>query len=252
VSLNSWFKHYNNAHEGQSIFNLWASNQPEVIAFYWTLLELVSRWELEESRGELQLNLSTLRAKLGMNSQRSKKLLLKIEETFKIEVLWINEESFRVSIPNWLELQERRGGKRESKFHQSSTETGIEERGKKKEERIQSNDVFDFESVYQHYPRKSGKSEGMVRLSEIITSQADFDLFSKAVLNYAKDCELNKTPEGFVKQFSSFVGTKKIQRWRDYIDLTPSDRRTEKEKSLSKTKPTQIIVEDLPSEYNHE
>lgn len=141
MSLNSWFKHYNNAHEGQSIFNLWASNQPEVIAFYWTLLELVSRWELEESRGELQLNLSTLRAKLGMNAQRSRKLLLKIQETFKIEVLWISDESFKVSIPNWLELQERRGGKRESKFHQSSTESPTEARSKKKEDKIQKKDT---------------------------------------------------------------------------------------------------------------
>lgn len=133
VSKNSWFKHYNKAHEGQTMAELWAAKETEVIAFYWTLLELVSKWESEESRGELQLKFSTIRSKLGMNSQRTAKLLTKISETFEIKVEFISKESFKVSIPNWLELQETRGGKREAKLEQKESKKPTEARGKKKD-----------------------------------------------------------------------------------------------------------------------
>ncbi len=143
MAKNSWFKHYNTAHEGQTMSELWAENDTETIAFYWTILELVSRWESEDSRGDLEMKLSIFRMKLGMKSQRSRKLLAKISQRFKIDLEWISDKSFKLSIPNWLELQETRGGKREAKKSQSLIKKPIEVRSKNKEEDNTTTNVID-------------------------------------------------------------------------------------------------------------
>lgn len=136
MSKLQWFKHYNTAHEGQTIAQLWSEpGGGEVIAFYWTVLEMVSRFEDPERRGTWTANLSIFKSKLGMNRQKSSKLLRKISETFQIKVLWNSEESFEVFVPKWLELQETRGGKREAKIEQN---TG---RREKREERSKNKEI---------------------------------------------------------------------------------------------------------------
>ena len=78
---------------------------------------------------------------------------------------------------------------------------------------------FDFESLYRFYPLKKGKAEGITRLKKIITSQDDFDSFQKAIHNYTQNIKANGTESRFIKHFSSFVGTKEIQPWRDWLDV---------------------------------
>ena len=78
---------------------------------------------------------------------------------------------------------------------------------------------FDFEAVYKNYPRKVGKEKGIKSLKASIKTTEDFDALSKAILNYAKECELNATEPRFVKHFSSFVSV-----WRDFVDFIPADR----------------------------
>jgi len=134
ASKNAWFKHYNMASEGQTIAQLWAENDTETIAFYWTVLEMVSRWEDETKRGFWAGNLSIFRAKLGMKSQRSRKLLSKITERFSFNLEWISDQSFQLSIPKWLELQEKRGGKSKAKKEQKA------DRGERTEDRGQKTD----------------------------------------------------------------------------------------------------------------
>jgi hypothetical protein len=126
----SWFKHYNLAHEGQTIAQLWAENDTECIAFYWTVLEMISRWEDPENRGTWTGNLSIFRSKLGMKKQRSYRNLTKISDRFCLALSWISDESFQLSVPKWLELQENRGGKNLAKNEQNP------DRGKRLEVRI--------------------------------------------------------------------------------------------------------------------
>lgn len=133
MAKNVWFKHYNEAHDGNTMSQLWAEKDFEAIAFYWAVLEMVSRWEDPEKRGSWTGKLSIFKTKLGLNCQKSRKLLLRIALTFKMEVKWNLDESFTVFIPNWSKLQETRGGKREAKT--SKVLQRKEERGKRKEER---------------------------------------------------------------------------------------------------------------------
>lgn len=80
---------------------------------------------------------------------------------------------------------------------------------------------FNFEEISKNYPRNGDRAEGIARLKDLIKSQEDFNALTKAVSNYAKHCELNETEEKFIKQFTTFVGTKKVQRWKDYVNFTP-------------------------------
>lgn len=77
---------------------------------------------------------------------------------------------------------------------------------------------FDFESLYQAYPRKEGKAEGMTRLEKRIKSQDEFDSFAKAVRKYASICKLEGRDKKFQLKWSSFVGAEGGERWLDYAD----------------------------------
>lgn len=110
-----YFKHSNTANEGQTLTTLWAENDTELIAFFWFILESVSRFETEEKRGFWAGNLSYFKVKLGMKSQRSYRLLTKISERFQIDLEWISDQSFQLYVRNWLEFQPSWGGKRASR-----------------------------------------------------------------------------------------------------------------------------------------
>lgn len=81
---------------------------------------------------------------------------------------------------------------------------------------------FDFESLYREYPRREGKAAGMKRLATMITTEEDFTLFATAVRNYAEKCRVEAIEPKFIKLWSSFIGTKDCESWRDYIEFKAS------------------------------
>jgi heme-degrading monooxygenase HmoA len=229
-----WFKHYNDAHEGQTIAQLWAEpGGGEVVGFYWTILEMVSRWEDQEKRGSWCANLSIFKSKLGMNRQKSRKLLQKISETFQMKVFWKSDESFELFVPKWLELQETRGGKREAKIEQSAG------RREKREGRRENNTTmsakepdgvssvseadegeFNLEAIYEAYPRRKGdqrKQLGLKRLKAIIKTDDDFHLAMRSVKGYkAHLMSQNKVGTEFVKMFASFWDS--LGDWKSWAE----------------------------------
>lgn len=74
--------------------------------------------------------------------------------------------------------------------------------------------VFDFDSIYQQYPRKEGKKRGMEFLKRHVTTQDQFERLRRSVSNYAAKVAREKTEPRFVKLFSSFVAV-----FEDYVDL---------------------------------
>lgn len=222
--LLDWFKHYNTASDGHSLQQLISEKDYESIAIYWWILEQLSKFEDRnevESSGKITLKFSYFKMKLGQNRQRITKVLLKIAQTFKIEVLINFDESVTVFVPKWLELQETRGGKREAKIQQSFSKEGTEVRDKSKEIRIKelrikNTDAFDFESAYILYPLKKGKSNGFKTLAKTIKTENDLELLKQAIGNYKKETEINKTESKWIKHFSTFVN-----EWRDWIDFEP-------------------------------
>jgi hypothetical protein len=76
--------------------------------------------------------------------------------------------------------------------------------------------AFDFESAYNRFPRKEGKSKGIKKLQTEIKTQEDFDRLVTAIENYA--ASRRGQDQTFTKHFSTFVS-----EWRDWIDYKPSD-----------------------------
>jgi hypothetical protein len=73
--------------------------------------------------------------------------------------------------------------------------------------------AFDFEILYNQYPRKQGKSQGIKKLQSSIKSQEDFNKLKMAIEKYSEHCKTNATEKKFIKHFSSFVS-----EWRDWLD----------------------------------
>lgn len=73
---------------------------------------------------------------------------------------------------------------------------------------------FDFESVYQSYPRKMGKGKGLARCKAQVKTPEDFDALNAAVRNYTEEMRRSQTEQKYIKHFSSFMG-----EWRDWINF---------------------------------
>lgn len=76
--------------------------------------------------------------------------------------------------------------------------------------------LFDFESAYESYPRKLGKKLGMARLRKRIKTQEDLESFERACRKYARQCKLERTDVKYIKHFSSFVGSEESEPWLDF------------------------------------
>lgn len=72
---------------------------------------------------------------------------------------------------------------------------------------------FDFESIYEIYPRHEGKTKGIAKLKKTIKSIEQYNLLRLAVENYASQ-RLGEDPK-YTKLFSSFVSC-----WNDYLPET--------------------------------
>lgn len=79
--------------------------------------------------------------------------------------------------------------------------------------------AFDFEALYRRYPLKKGKGKGIRACERQITTPEEYAALSGAIDKYAADVVANRTEPGFIKHFSSFMGSEKTGHpWRDWLD----------------------------------
>jgi hypothetical protein len=156
-----WFKHYNTASEGQSFELLISEKDFETAFIYWWLLEQISKFEdteTEENRGKVTLNFSYFKRKLGLNFQRTERVLQKIAKTFNLEITINLDKTVEVFSPKWLELQENRGGKREANPKQKNGKKRQEVRGENKDIEVESKNQNSAAPIdrlkYEHSPEK--------------------------------------------------------------------------------------------------
>lgn len=74
-------------------------------------------------------------------------------------------------------------------------------------------DELDFESLYQKYPRKEGKTPGMQICKRTIKTKADFDALSLAIAKYAARCATEQRDKKYIMLFKTFMG-----QWRDVLE----------------------------------
>jgi uncharacterized protein YdaU (DUF1376 family) len=74
---------------------------------------------------------------------------------------------------------------------------------------------FDFDRLYDGYPRKKGKAEGMKACAKLIRTQADYDLAETAIAALATRVRVGQQDPDYVPYFSSFINQR---RWLDEPD----------------------------------
>lgn len=214
---NSWFKHYNTSSEGQSFELLWAEQDYEAIAFFWWLLEQVSKFESESDRGTCVLSYRILKRKLGWNHSRSARVLSKIGSSFQVKIEPQSDpDLFKVFVPKWSELQENRGGKRDAKPEQKP------DRRKKREVRGKNKEIERerFDQVFGLYPIKLEGQKAFERFLEQIETDQDFADLLKSVPNYVAYLSKPENSWRAPKQsFETYLGTKQSGFfWRQWIN----------------------------------
>ncbi len=81
------------------------------------------------------------------------------------------------------------------------------------EKEIKIHGIFDFEAVYNRYPKKLGKSDGLKRLKKTVRASADYNDLNFAMDNFLKHHELKKTKLEFIPYFSTWAST-----WQDWVN----------------------------------
>jgi hypothetical protein len=76
-----------------------------------------------------------------------------------------------------------------------------------------SGESFDFEKVYQAFPKRMGKKIGIERCKRSITTQEEYEDLMRAVVNYSNYCATEGLEPRFIKHFSSFMSI-----WQDWLD----------------------------------
>lgn len=72
---------------------------------------------------------------------------------------------------------------------------------------------FDFDSLYEKYPRKEGKKKGLAKCRLEIKTQEKFIALSRAIDRYKEYCVREKKEPRFIRHFATFMGI-----WEDWTD----------------------------------
>lgn len=72
----------------------------------------------------------------------------------------------------------------------------------------------ELEAVYDAYPRKIGKGEGIKRLAKEIRTRAQLQALTRAVENFKAQMQAEGRPDDKVQYFSTWANDK----WRDWVD----------------------------------
>lgn len=157
MAKNTWFKHYNESHEGHLLGNLIAAKQYEAALLWWVLLELVSRFEDENNRGTCTIPLARIARAMNMTQPRVEALLGQLTSnspsSHTCNISASQPRLVSISIAKWLELQENRGGKNSAKKEQKAP------RSKKEEVRSKELDVVDVEEAENSQQQQQNFSE---------------------------------------------------------------------------------------------
>lgn len=72
--------------------------------------------------------------------------------------------------------------------------------------------TFDFEILYDRYPRREGKQKGFLYLKRSVTTAAEYAAFERAIENYIALCIAEKRERQYIKIWSTFCNN-----WKDYV-----------------------------------
>ena len=218
-----YLKHFNDATSGITIQSLLMRKQPYAVLLHWYILERCNQL----GSSSISISLNELRFRMHRRSDALLKDISALSEESQNLSFTLVGDKLEISVSNYAEYQESRGGKRDVKTETKSDTLKIKDKRleikdkkyiKKKSSRAQKASPFerDIEALYFQYPRKEGKTRGLAKLTKDIKCDEDLLDLEKAIENYAK-ATVDKERQ-YIKLFSSFA-----TEWRDWIDWTNED-----------------------------
>lgn len=207
----SYFRHSFNAHKDTKIMELIQRGGVKTLGVYFVLLEIYGQFLMDddEQNPTQEINLKLIANATGLRSDSCRTSIELLAEVKLIEAFWLKSliTSVQVSIPNFMKYFGR----------YEKTETMKCPNKRKEKENKEKNTKplaleFDFETLYQKFPRKEGKTKGLISCRAQIKTQDDYDALNRAIDVYSKSPEVQR---GFVKYFSTFMNC-----WRDYLEVS--------------------------------
>lgn len=193
----TWFRVENSISSSEALFGLDADER-------FVFIEICAQASRKQS-SEIRINEAFIAERAKAKESRVESALEKLINNNTVGLVTEADESDRICTD-----PDGSGPNRQTNKHTNKTDiTNTDER---------TPQDFDFDSCYLAYPRKIGKAEGLARAKKLITSSEDYDAFCLAVKNYSQYVQAQGTEEKYIKHFSSFVGVKGKEPWRDYID----------------------------------
>lgn len=218
-----WFKHYSNANTNPMIQEIIASKGLDFAMRYWLLLEYLCE-EFKEDSTEFNISTSVFSSRIHIKHIKKlesfAQVLTEISAKFdgnSIEIQKISNNFWKIKTDILLKLMSR--DYKKARTNRAPTAPKKENKKKNKKENkniVQLSDKsdeldFDFEYIYNAYPKKQGKKKGFEIMRREIKTPEDRDNLILAIDNYSLEVK-QKDPE-FIKMFSTFMGS-----WTDWID----------------------------------
>ena len=167
--------------------------------------------------GQFMTSQKVLALEFNIDRNALRRKLKKLESAHQIEQQSSNKNTI-ITITNWHKYQDSEHHsehqvniKRTSSEHQVNTNNNNNNNNNKNNN---NKPVFDFDKIYDLYPKKVGRSEGLKRCKSKIKTQKAYDRILIAVGNYSKITE--GTNQRYIKHFSSFMSN-----WEDYLEIEP-------------------------------
>ena len=216
-----WYKHFTDNHRGQivqNLINLYGHAGPCAYYFIMELCaEKIEKSNFEEISGEFLFVFKRpyFDNVLRMKRKSTDNILRTLSESNAL-LSEPNDNEVRIKFPKLLNLLDRDLKKARSDRARDALKARLDKDKDKDKDIYKQNTlslVFDFEPLYSKYPRKDGKSKGMVICNRDIKTQEDYDGLSQAIDRYRQIQISIGAEKKFIKQFSTFMGC-----WKDYRD----------------------------------
>lgn len=226
-----YFKHYTDANKGTSMQGL-LNEFGHTGLCYWVLVEMCAeKLTYDHGNGLTELDCQfrfserIVRQNLRISRTNLQHFLDKCSE-FSLLTWELVGNELRIEMPKLLECLDS-DQKRARKLSASKAHTARLDIDKDKDiykdVLIQKEpEKFNMLYLYEKYPLKIGKTEGLSRLKKIIKTEKDFQDFEKAIDLYKSFLQDTDTKPEFVKHFTSFIGPVSKPAWRDWLDYKPT------------------------------
>ena len=190
------------------------------LALWVTLLLLANHQEgytrdgVQLRRGEFKTGRRQLAELTGINEFKIERILRRFEDAQQLHIKCTTKYRI-ISITNYDRFQAQSDvlhtNNNNNKNNKETTSGETTENPAPGKRPKKSSARFDFESLYQLYPRREAKERGMKKLQKQIQTEADFELLSLAVKKYAQEREGEDS--NYTLNWANFA-----DRWREILE----------------------------------